>query len=57
MTTWIHPTPEVERVQLDTRSWVDVVRGLVRDAMESAAELQVPLAVAVSTGANWLSAH
>jgi DNA polymerase-1 len=36
---------------------VDVVRGLVRDAMEGAAELQVPLAVAVSTGANWLSAH
>jgi alkylated DNA repair dioxygenase AlkB len=29
MTAWLHPCPEVERVQLDTRSWVDVVRGLV----------------------------
>ena len=32
MTTWIHPAPEIERVQLDARSWVDVVRGLVVDA-------------------------
>jgi alkylated DNA repair dioxygenase AlkB len=27
--TWLHPSPEVHRLQLDERSWVDVVRGLV----------------------------
>jgi len=28
-TTWVVADPEVERVELDDRSWVDVVRGLV----------------------------
>jgi len=36
---------------------VDIVKGMVRDAMEGATELRVPLAVALHTGANWLEAH
>lgn len=31
-TAWLAPEPVVERLQLDERSWVDVVRGLVPDA-------------------------
>lgn len=31
-TVWLAADPVVERVQLDERSWVDVVRGLVPDA-------------------------
>jgi alkylated DNA repair dioxygenase AlkB len=45
MTTWIHSAPEVERVQLDARSWVDVVRGLVVDADRAHHDLL--------TGARW----
>jgi DNA polymerase-1 len=36
---------------------LDVVKGIVREAMEGAAQLEAPLAVAVSTGRNWLEAH
>ncbi|MEZ5963524.1 MAG: DNA polymerase I [Planctomycetota bacterium] len=39
------------------RDEADVVKGLVRDAMEGAADLRVPLQVSLSTGANWLEAH
>jgi len=35
----------------------DVVKGIVRESMEGAAQLKVPLAVAVSVGKNWLEAH
>jgi DNA polymerase-1 len=36
---------------------VVLVRPLVRDAMMGAAELRVPLEVALGTGPNWLQAH
>jgi DNA polymerase-1 len=35
----------------------DEMERLVRDRMESAAELSVPLKVDIGTGANWLEAH
>ena len=36
---------------------VDAVQRLVRTCMEGAADLAVPLAVTMNTGANWLVAH
>ncbi len=36
---WLHPLPTVQRVHLDRRSWVDVVRGLVIDPERAHAEL------------------
>ncbi len=36
---------------------LDVVKGIVRDAMEGAAELAVPLVVSLSAAKNWLDAH
>jgi DNA polymerase-1 len=35
---------------------VEAVTGIVRDAMENAARLSVPLVVDLGTGANWLEA-
>ena len=36
---------------------VDELKALVRDKMENAVQLAVPLEVEMSTGANWLEAH
>ncbi len=36
---------------------VDAVTALVRDAMEHALPLEVPLVVDVHTGRNWAEAH
>jgi DNA polymerase-1 len=33
------------------------IQSLVKETMEQAVELQVPLVVDVSTGDNWLEAH
>ena len=38
-TSWLAETPEVERIELDGHSWVDVVRGLVPRADEVHDEL------------------
>ena len=38
-TTWLAAAPVVERLELDARSWVDVVRGLVPAADEVHDEL------------------
>ena len=35
----------------------DVVKALLREQMESAAQLSVPLLVEVGTGSNWDEAH
>ena len=36
---------------------LDVVRQIVREEMEGAAKLSVPLTVDCGTGRNWLEAH
>jgi len=36
---------------------VEVVRQLVRDEMEGAVDLTVPLAVEIGVGSNWREAH
>ena len=38
-------------------SELDTVKALVRDGMENAFALDVPLKVDIGTGANWLEAH
>lgn len=38
-TTWLAAEPVVERIQLDERSWVDLVRGIVPDADRVHADL------------------
>ncbi len=39
LSTWLHPSPDTQRVRLDERSWVDVVRGLVVEPDRAHAEL------------------
>ncbi len=39
------------------KSEVDRASEVIRDAMERAMELDVPLKVEIGTGANWLEAH
>ena len=39
------------------KSEADAVSALVREHMEGAVELDVPLEVEVQSGANWLEAH
>ena len=44
MTAWTAPEPVVERLDLDDRSWVDVIRGLVPEADEVHDELVASVA-------------
>ena len=39
------------------RNEVDAMSALIREHMESAVELPVPLVVDMSTGEDWLEAH
>jgi DNA polymerase-1 len=47
-----------DEVVIDTlRSELDAVKRIVKEAMESVAELRVPLIAEVNDADNWLAAH
>ena len=47
-----------DELVVDTlRSEVDRVKTILKESMEGAAQLQVPLTVDIGTGENWLEAH
>jgi alkylated DNA repair dioxygenase AlkB len=48
--TWVSAEPTVERIDLDERSWVDVVRGLVRGPEADAVHDDLAAAVAWQQG-------
>jgi len=48
MTNWVFEVPENELEELTS---------LVKDTMEHAVELDIPLTVDIGVGDNWLEAH